>query len=138
MLELVSATGPEDGNPAAQVAELQAIMWENAGPFRTADGLAKGLERLAALETSVSALPPGAPGAFDARRLDWFDLRNMLLVARSVVEAALLRKESRGAHQREDFPAMIDDWACNQTITLGDRGIKIERGSVLSAREAAQ
>ena len=38
------------------------------------------------------------------QRLDWFDLRNMLLVARTVTQAALARTESRGAHQREDFP----------------------------------
>ena len=46
----------------------------------------------------------GGGAAFDLRRLEWFDLRNMLLVARTVAMAALARSESRGAHQREDFP----------------------------------
>jgi succinate dehydrogenase / fumarate reductase flavoprotein subunit len=137
-LALVSAVGSETENPAAQVAKLQAIMWENVGPFRTEARLAEGRARIAALEARLGAAPPGAPGAFDARRLDWFDLRNMLLVAKTVVEAALLRKESRGAHQREDFPVMQDDWACNQTITLAAGGIDIARGPVLAAQEAAQ
>ncbi|RTL61228.1 MAG: FAD-dependent oxidoreductase [Hyphomicrobiales bacterium] len=137
-LALISAVGAEAENPAALVAELQAIMWENVGPFRTQEKLAQGRERIAALAARVGSAPPGAPGAFDARRLDWFDLRNMLLVAETVVEAALLRKESRGAHQREDFPAMQDDWACNQTITLGAAGLDIARGPVLAAKEAAQ
>ena len=48
------------------------------------------------------------------RRLDWFDLRNMLLVARLVAEAALARSESRGAHQREDFPDMLAEWRRRQ------------------------
>jgi succinate dehydrogenase/fumarate reductase flavoprotein subunit len=52
------------------------------------------------------------------RRLDWFDLRNMLTVARAVTEAALRRPESRGAHQREDFSEMRTDWRVNQVIRL--------------------
>ena len=48
--------------------------------------------------------PPAPLGAFDTARLDWFDLRNMLLVAETVATAALARTESRGAHQREDLP----------------------------------
>ena len=52
------------------------------------------------------------------RRLDWFDLRNMLLVARAVTQAALTRTESRGAHQREDFPGMLPEWHVNQVVRL--------------------
>jgi succinate dehydrogenase/fumarate reductase flavoprotein subunit len=54
------------------------------------------------------------------RRIDWFDLRNMLLVARSVSEAALARVETRGAHQREDYPQLAPDWALNQFVRLRD------------------
>ena len=52
------------------------------------------------------------------QRLDWLDLRNMLLVARTVAAAALRRTESRGAHQREDFPGMVAEWGCNQVVRL--------------------
>ena len=71
-------------------------------------------------------------------RLDWFDLRNMLMVARSVTEAALLRTESRGAHQREDFPGMESEWRLNQVIRLKDGRIDISRGPVLETEMAAQ
>ena len=54
-------------------------------------------------------------------RLDWFDLRNMLLVARVVTQAALARTESRGAHQREDFPGMLPEWRVNQVARLRRR-----------------
>ena len=61
---------------------------------------------------------PGDGKAFDMQRLDWLDLRNMLLVARTVAAAALRRTESRGAHQREDFPGMVAEWGCNQVVRL--------------------
>jgi succinate dehydrogenase/fumarate reductase flavoprotein subunit len=59
-------------------------------------------------------------------RLDWFDLRNMLLVAHSVVRAAMSREESRGAHQREDFSATDPSWAANQAVRLRSGEIALE------------
>jgi len=55
---------------------------------------------------------------FDLQRLEWFDLRNMLLVARAVAQAALNRAESRGAHQREDFPDTLPQWRRHQRVQL--------------------
>ncbi len=55
-------------------------------------------------------------------------LRNMLLVSRVVAEAALARTETRGAHQREDYPGLSPDWALNQTAALRDRRIEISGG----------
>ena len=60
-------------------------------------------------------------GGFDPVLSDWLDLRNMLLVARSVAVPALARTESRGAHQREDHPGLDESWCINQIIAL-DRG----------------
>ena len=59
------------------------------------------------------------------QRIDWFDLRNMLLVARTVVLAALRRTESRGAHQREDFPGMLPAWHANQVVRLSGGALDI-------------
>jgi succinate dehydrogenase/fumarate reductase flavoprotein subunit len=67
------------------------------------------------------------------RRIDWFDLRNMLLVARVVALAALRRTESRGAHQREDFPGMAPQWRVNQVARL--RGGDIELTSAPPAQK---
>ena len=47
---------------------------------------------------------------------DWFELRAMLTTAAAIVTCALARTESRGAHQREDFPAPDDALLKNQAV----------------------
>jgi succinate dehydrogenase/fumarate reductase flavoprotein subunit len=117
-LALLASEGPAQ-NTAALVARLQQILSADVGPFRTAEGLARAATALAALREEVGATPPGAPGlAHDLARLDWLDLRQMLLVAETVVVAAIARTESRGAHQREDFPEMSPDWERNLPLRL--------------------
>jgi succinate dehydrogenase/fumarate reductase flavoprotein subunit len=72
------------------------------------------------------------------QRLDWFDLRNMLTVARAVTQAAVLRAESRGAHQREDFPEMLPQWRVNQTIRLRGQSLDITQTPAAPVEVAAQ
>ena len=136
-LALVNAGGGPARNTAALIAALQAAMSADAGPFRTADGLERAAARIAELDAELGDVPPGDSDGFDAARIDWFDCRNMLLVARSVVEAALLRTESRGAHQREDFPGMLDEWTCNQHVSLTDGQICVDRRPINTAVEPA-
>jgi succinate dehydrogenase / fumarate reductase flavoprotein subunit/fumarate reductase (CoM/CoB) subunit A len=68
----------------------------------------------------MSETPPRTAIGYDSARLDWFDLRNMLLVAEAVARSALARRESRGAHQREDYPLSDEDWCINQSLRLKD------------------
>jgi L-aspartate oxidase len=83
---------------AAQVAAdaIRAVMWENAGIARTARGLRAALARLSDIG---ERLPAGATEEL-----------NMLQTARLIVEAALLRRESRGGHFRSDFPRAKRTW----------------------------
>jgi succinate dehydrogenase/fumarate reductase flavoprotein subunit len=124
-------------NTAAMIAEMQAAMSDHAGPFKTEASLGNALSAIADLEARLGDCPPGTPGAFDPQRIDWFDLRNMLLVARVVAEAALARTESRGAHQREDYPGMLDDWCRNQFTEMQNGRPTIARGPVLNRPETA-
>jgi succinate dehydrogenase/fumarate reductase flavoprotein subunit len=126
-LDLVRAEAPHRSglNTAAMIARLQDIMADDVGPFRTGAKLRRALAGIAALSAELGDRPPGRVVAFDLERLDWFDLRNMLTVARSVAESALNRTESRGAHQREDFPAMLPQWQLHQHVRLSDGEVKI-------------
>jgi succinate dehydrogenase / fumarate reductase, flavoprotein subunit len=135
-LDLVAGeTTRASANTAAMIASLQAIMADDVGPLRTAAKLEHALSAMDEMTRDLGERPMGESGAFDLRRLEWFDLRNMLLVARAVTTAALDRTESRGAHQREDFPEMRSRWQVNQVVRLGEHGIALAR--VGTATQAA-
>jgi L-aspartate oxidase len=69
-------------------------MWDKAGIVRTGRGL--DLARMA-LSAWQHSLPPAVDRA-------GYERHNLVLTGRLVVEAALMRQESRGAHYRSDFP----------------------------------
>ncbi|MEJ0095673.1 MAG: FAD-binding protein [Methylocella sp.] len=133
-LDLVNAASADaDINSAGSIADLQALMADFVGPFRTREGLDYALARLAALGAGVGSKPPGRPGPYNMARLDWFDLRSMLLVAETITRAALAREESRGAHQREDFPGMEKSWTLHQTAALAGEALVFGRAPVYGA-----
>jgi succinate dehydrogenase / fumarate reductase, flavoprotein subunit len=119
------ATTETSQNSAAMVAHLQATMADHVGPFRTGAKLGTALDEIAGLAAELGGHPSGHAAAFDLQRLEWFDLRNMLSVAHAVTVTALARSESRGAHQREDFPKMLPQWQVHQHVQLRDGALKI-------------
>jgi len=106
--------------PIASQAELQKLMWEGAGPFRTGGKLRAALERIMQMQRELSGLNIGVEQRFNLDLQDWFELRAMLATAEAVVKSALARTESRGAHQREDFPASDNALLKNQVLRLKD------------------
>ena len=118
-IDLISGDGPGAApNTAEMMVRLQSVMSDDVGPLRTAQGLDRARQAIADLQAELGAHPFGRNGRFDPVRLDWFDLRNMLTVAAIVAETATLRTESRGAHQREDFPGLLPQWNVNQAVRL--------------------
>jgi L-aspartate oxidase len=89
---------PGETSPPS-LAALQRLLWDEAGIVRTGGGLAHARRVLAAW---AAALPPAGDRA-------GCELQNLVLVGRLVVEAALLRRESRGAHFRADYPEPSPD-----------------------------
>jgi len=85
---------------ALSLSNLQALMWDKVGIVRDGPGLAEAALVLAMWQRSAPA-PSDRPSQ---------ELANLLLTARIVTEAALLRQESRGAHYRTDFPESLDAW----------------------------
>ncbi len=69
-------------------------------------------------EHDLANLRIGAQKSYNLDILDWFELRAMLTTAEVLVACALARAESRGAHQREDFPESDDAFLKNQVVEL--------------------
>ena len=110
----------DEGTPddaAARIAETQDIMTKHLGIRRSAAGIEKGLDLLA-------GIADGREG-FAANSAAELDLRSRLLVDRLIAEAALRRKESRGAHYRTDYPEKSDAWA-HHTLDTWDELEKAE------------
>src|SRR5919106_5382880 len=92
---LTGAHSKSGRTPAALQAELQDLMWEKAGPFRTGVKLAALLERVKRMRhDELPYLSIGSEQAFNLSLQDWFELRAMLIAAEAVVSSALARKES--------------------------------------------
>jgi succinate dehydrogenase / fumarate reductase, flavoprotein subunit len=132
-LDLIGGDGAGRGemNTAAMVERLQAIMADDVGPFRTGAKLKRALGGIEQLTAELGERPAGflssrANGdGFDLQRLEWFDLRNMLTVARAIAQSALNRNESRGAHQREDCPQALPQWRRHQRVRLAGGALQI-------------
>lgn len=101
--------GSDDPTPLAHA--LREVMWTGVGICRHADGLRLAITRIDEIEQVWAAQRPKNLRA-------WASLRDMLLTGRAVAACALLRKESRGAHYRADFPATNPDCARSIIYTV--------------------
>jgi fumarate reductase flavoprotein subunit len=90
--------------------QMQQVMEQSAGIYRTADTLAKGADTLHEVrERFGSVLIEDHSRTFNTELLAALELSNMLDVADGIIGCSLRREESRGAHQRTDFPTRDDD-----------------------------
>jgi len=119
-LEALSRGATKGARTAAALqADLQQLMWEQAGPFRAGEKLAAALRRIKQMQQEdLPSLRLSQGAEFNLDVQDWFELRAMLATAETVVTAALARRESRGAHQREDFPDADEELLKNQVMEL--------------------
>jgi fumarate reductase flavoprotein subunit len=90
--------------------EMQRTVEEGAGIYRSGDSLAKAAEKLVELrERYAVARIEDHSRTFNTEFIATLELSCMLDVAETIVRCAQLREESRGAHQRIDFPARDDE-----------------------------
>ncbi len=102
---------------------LSETMWDDVGILRTEAGIARGMAKLA--DHQAELLQTGlADGdrAFNLTWHDWLNLDSLMTVSEVIGTAAAARKDSRGAHFREDFPGTGDLETTAYTRITGEDG----------------
>ena len=90
--------------------EMQTAMEASAGIYRTGASLVRGVDALRGLQGRARDLRvEDESRTFNTERIAALELSFMLDIAETIVASALQRQESRGAHQRTDFPHRDDD-----------------------------
>jgi len=116
---LMKSTGRETS--AAIRAELQESMMENVSVFRQKESLTAALDKIQALKARCKKLSIKDKGnCFNRDLMDAIELDHLLDLAEVITRGALMRKESRGAHCREDFPDRDDKNFLVHTMALYD------------------
>ena len=108
---VLAGDGDENVRPLQRA--LRDGMTAHAGVVRHGEGLQAGLARLDEIEERMRdlAVHPDLAGFQDLAHA--FDLKASLLAARATLEAALARRETRGCHNRSDYPALDETLRVN-------------------------
>ena len=117
--DLMNGSGKEK---AAQIGrELRKVMADDVGVFRTEEALGNAVEKVKELRERFTQVRVNDTGhVFNTELLNTWELGNMLDLALVTSVSALERKESRGAHAREDFPRRNDTEWLKHTLAYMD------------------
>ena len=134
------AGGAEAVNPYAIQSELQDLMQDRVGIVRNQERLESGLEGVLALRERSAGVRVDGNRSWNPGWHTALDLPNLLLVSEAVARTAALRKESRGAHFREDHPGKDDHWGRTTLVARrgADGGMEIVEEPVTEPRAELQ
>ena len=116
----------KDGSvkPQELKKRIKQLMWEKVSIIRNEKNLNEALKELMEMEKSLNELKVEDKKQYNTDLQTALEVINMIQIATLVVKSAILRRESRGAHFREDYPETKDEW--KKSIVLNKNKIKFE------------
>ncbi len=108
--------GPSGENPYQIQYDLQEGMQDLVGIVRTENEMEQALDKIARLHTRADHVGIAGNRQYNNGWHTAMDLSNLMMVSEAITRAALLRKESRGAQFREDFPGKDAEWGKNNIV----------------------
>jgi succinate dehydrogenase / fumarate reductase, flavoprotein subunit len=116
-------------NPYQIQYDLQEGMQDMVGIVRTENEMQQALGAIAQLHTRADRVGIAGNREYNNGWHTAMDLENLLVVSEAVTRAALLRKESRGAQFREDFPGKDVEWGKHNIVVKrgADGGMQVEK-----------
>jgi len=123
--KLLTNTG---GEPAARLREeMQDVMMDGVGIFRSSEGMEMALAKVRELQQRYETVMVMDKGKlFNTDLLEAWELGNLLDLAEVTAVSAINRTESRGAHMRDDYDTRNDDEWLKHTLAYRDEQGKID------------
>ena len=125
-------------NPYTLHQQLQQAMNDLVGIIRTEAEIEQALDKLEDLKARAQHLTVEGHRQFNPGWHLALDLRNMLVVSECVARAALLRRESRGGHTRDDHPTMVPAWRAKSLVCAmapDGAGIAVQEQPMVAMRD---
>ena len=107
--------------------ELQKIMWEHCGVVKDKESLEKGISKIASLKNEALSLDTKISNNNYRKIIDIFDLEASIITAESTLLSALAREETRGAHNRSDFPQTNQKNLFNIEVKLENNQLELNK-----------
>ena len=103
---------------------IKKLMWKNVSIVREEKSLNEALRQLQEMQKDLDNIDVSDKNQYNSELLTALEVINMVEIAILIVKSAILRRESRGAHYRSDFPESNDAW--KRSIVLNKNKIKFE------------
>ena len=104
--------------------KIKQLMWKKVAIIREEKTLNEALKELQEMQNDLKDLDVSEKSQYNTELVTALEVINMVEICILIVKSAILRRESRGAHYRSDFPETKDEWKKN--IVINKNKIELE------------